>query len=114
MQKEEQISIRKAQAASDKMNKDNTQLRAEYDMLRMEFEQSISTQSTAMQAVSELRRIGERGTNELQSEGRMQEIKTLLNSIRTQNYNLKQDANRFKKKWKDAVNLLAKVSKSSI
>ncbi|PAV84549.1 hypothetical protein WR25_22056 [Diploscapter pachys] len=93
MKKEEQISIRKAQAASDKMNKDNTQLRTEYDMLRMEFEQSISTQSTAMQA----------------SEGRMQEIKTLLNSIRTQNYNLKQDANRFKKKWKDAVNLLAKT-----
>ncbi|VDK50127.1 unnamed protein product [Anisakis simplex] len=85
-------SLRSAHAKQiEFMEEQLSQVRKEYEMLRLEFEQNLSA-------------------NE-QSGPVNKEIRMLLTSFKTQNEQLKQESSRFKRKWKEAVSLLAKCNK---
>uniref|UniRef100_A0A0N5AMT2 E3 ubiquitin protein ligase n=1 Tax=Syphacia muris TaxID=451379 RepID=A0A0N5AMT2_9BILA len=68
-----------------------SQVRREYEMLRLEFEQNLAA-------------------NE-QSNPANKETRIMLSTYKTQNQQLKQESNRFKRKWKEAVASLAKANK---
>ncbi|KHN72916.1 E3 ubiquitin-protein ligase Bre1 [Toxocara canis] len=91
MESEECLAQERMRDTVSELEEQLSQVRKEYEMLRLEFEQNLSA-------------------NE-QSGPVNKEIRMLLTSFKTQNEQLKQESSRFKRKWKEAVSLLAKCNK---
>uniref|UniRef100_F1KQY9 E3 ubiquitin protein ligase n=2 Tax=Ascaris TaxID=6251 RepID=F1KQY9_ASCSU len=91
MESEECLAQERMRDTVSELEEQLSQVRKEYEMLRLEFEQNLSA-------------------NE-QSGPVNKEIRMLLASFKTQNEQLKQESSRFKRKWKEAVSLLAKCNK---
>uniref|UniRef100_A0AAF5PR92 E3 ubiquitin protein ligase n=2 Tax=Wuchereria bancrofti TaxID=6293 RepID=A0AAF5PR92_WUCBA len=91
MESEECQAREQMQDTMNRHEEELYQVRREYEMLRLEFEQNLSA-------------------NE-QSGPLNKEIRLMLASAKAENQQLKQEANRFKRKWKEAVSSLAKCNK---
>uniref|UniRef100_A0A914UKW1 E3 ubiquitin protein ligase n=3 Tax=Plectus sambesii TaxID=2011161 RepID=A0A914UKW1_9BILA len=91
MESEELLAQQRLRQAMLELEDQLSQVRKEYEMLRLEFEQHLAA-------------------NE-QSGPVNREMRQLLASYKTQNQQLKQEVNRFKRKWKEAVSIVAKSQK---
>ncbi|VDN02492.1 unnamed protein product [Thelazia callipaeda] len=91
MESEECQAREQMQDTMNRHEEELYQVRREYEMLRLEFEQNLSA-------------------NE-QTGPLNKEIRLMLASSKAENQQLKQEANRFKRKWKEAVSSLAKCNK---
>lgn len=91
MESEECLAQERMRDTMMELEEQLSQVRREYEMLRLEFEQNLSA-------------------NE-QSGPVNKEIRLMLSTYKTQNQQLKQESNRFKRKWKEAVSSLAKLNK---
>lgn len=91
MEKEEFMAQKQLRAEMVHLEDQLSQVRREYEMLRVEFEQNLAA-------------------NE-QSGPLNKEMRQLLAGFKMQNQSFKAEAARFKRKWKEAVSLVAKTQK---
>lgn len=89
LQNEAYLAQQRMKDTVGELDEQLSQVRREYEMLRLEFEQNLAA-------------------NE-QSNPANKETRIMLSTYKTQNQQLKQESNRFKRKWKEAVASLAKV-----
>lgn len=115
LQSEECQAREQMQDTMNRHEEELYQVRREYEMLRLEFEQNLSANEQSGICFNKFQHsvicyfsalIGFCNI----SGPLNKEIRLMLASAKAENQQLKQEANRFKRKWKEAVSSLAKVS----
>ncbi|CAB3401664.1 unnamed protein product [Caenorhabditis bovis] len=89
---EHEANLLKMSKTNEDLNDELSRLKQDYDVLHTEFESSTA-------AVQNM------------DDSKNTDIKTICGAMKVQNHVLRQDVAKYKKKWKDAVNMVAKTQR---